>query len=206
MTTNKSMRNKSHSTTVIAKLVNSIQEWKHQAGMTSREAVADAIVQTHQFHGFNDATGIKFDYQSGDEYQRMHTNANRIYRWLDELTKDTNLLPANFIPSILLAMPIDIRLKTVNRLLDGLELTAQPLQQVDEHEQPLDLLRHILKETGDVSNAYADLVDGIDPGELEQALEASNSAINALTLARDQIQSMRTREMAGEIGQLKAVK
>lgn len=191
MSANKIMRTNSHApqSTWIALIGGAVNQWKRQNDW-SRETVADQIVQSHVNNSSHLTTGINFEVQGvGDEYRRQHTNANKIFRWLDELTKDNNLLPVNFIKSILQAMPMSIRLNTVNTLLIDLNLTAKPIEQVG-YIAPLEMLRQILQETSDVTNAYAQLVDGIDPGELELALETSTSAIAILTEAQSVIQKM----------------
>lgn len=175
--------------TWIAIIGGAVNQWKRQHDW-SRETVADQIVQSHVNNSSHLVTGINFETQgNGDEYRRQHSNANKIFRWLDELTKDNNLLPTNFIKSILKAMPMALRLKTVNTLLIDLELTAKPIV-YGNHAEPLEMLRHILQETSEVTNAYAQLVDGIEPGELELALETSISAIATLTEAKAVIQKM----------------
>lgn len=183
------MRGNSHNETWIAILGNAVNQWKRQNDW-SRETVADQIVQSHVKNSSHLVTGINFETQgNGDEYRRQHSNANKIFRWLDEITKDNNLLPTNFIKSILASMPMDLRLKTVNAMLIDLGLTAKPIPQA-EYIDPLELLRQILHKTSEVSSAYAQLVDGIDPGELELALETSVSSIATLTEAKSVIQKM----------------
>jgi len=174
--------------TLISIIAGAVNQWKRQNDW-SRETVADQIVQSHVNNSSHLVTGITFEMHGGDEYRRQHTNANKIFRWLDELTKDTNLLPANFIKSILKALPMPLRLKTVNTALLDLELTAKPIV-YGTPTAPLEMLRQILQETSEATNAYAQLVDGIDPGELELALETSASAIATLTEAKATIQKM----------------
>ena len=184
----KNMRGKSHDTW-ISIIGSAVNQWKRQNDW-SRETVADQIVQSHVNNHSHLSSGISFDTKgSGDEYRRQHTNANKIFRWLDEITKDNNLLPTNFIKSILLAMPVDMRLKAVNAMLIDLGLTAKTINQA-EYKDPLEMLRELMHKTSEVNNAYAQLVDGIDPGELELALEANNSAMSALTEAKAVIQKM----------------
>ncbi|HEY9210369.1 MAG TPA: hypothetical protein VIO56_03070 [Methylotenera sp.] len=188
MSNHKIMRDSSHpADTWIAIIGNAVNNWKRQNDW-SRETVAEQIVQTHVNNNSHLATGIGFDTEgSGDQYRRQHTNANKIFRWLDEITKDNNLLPANFIKTILAALPMGLRLKTVNALLIDLDITANPINKTVVID-PLDMLKHILHETSDVNNAYAQLLDGVGPGELELALENTISAIAALEQARSSLQ------------------
>jgi len=190
MAGNQVMRHSSHrAETWIGILADAVNQWKRENDW-SRETVTDEIVQTHVKNSSHLVTGITFDLKgSGDEFRRQHTNANKLFRWLDDFTKDNNLLPANFIKSILQALPMNLRQRTVNTLLADLDLTARPVVHA-EPMRPLDMLRHIMQETSDVTAAYADLVDGIDPGELEQALEATISSIAALTRNKRVLQAM----------------
>ena len=193
----KNMRNKSHhGDTWISVIATTVNQWKRQNDW-SRETVADQIVQSHVNNHSHLSSGISFDMKgSGDEYRRQHTNANKIFRWLDEITKDNNLLPANFIKSILLALPMELRLKAVNALLIDLGFTAKTIDH-SEYKDPLEMLRELMHKTSEVNNAYAQLVDGIDPGELELALEANNSAMTTLTEAKAVIQKMLSENTHG---------
>lgn len=190
MSNHKSMRNNSHTDqgTWISIIASAVNQWKRENDW-SRETVADQIVASHVNNSSHLVTGINFELPGhGDEYRRQHTNANKIFRWLDELTKDTNLLPANFIKSILKAMPMKHRVKTVNALLVDLDLVARPIMQVEDSD-PLAMLRSMLHDTSEVNSAFANLVDGIEPGELESALETSINAIATLQKAQSAIES-----------------
>ncbi|MGE5650926.1 MAG: hypothetical protein ACM34A_12085 [Bacillota bacterium] len=100
------MRNESH-VTLISRLAAYVDEWRKRSGM-SQQTVVDEIVKAHDVIQGPAATGIRFE-SNPDEFNRMHANSQRVWRWLDDKSKDSNLLPANFIPSILAAMPKDLR-------------------------------------------------------------------------------------------------
>lgn len=99
------MRNESHKTK-LATLMHFVDQWKVRA--RSREAVALAIVEAHREHGMEDVTGIRFE-TNGDPFTLAKNAADRIFRWLDDKTKETNFMPANFEQSVLAAMPEDLR-------------------------------------------------------------------------------------------------
>lgn len=99
------MRNESHKTK-LATLMHFVDQWKVRVG--SREAVALAIVETHREHGLEEVTGIRFEV-NGDPFTLAKNAADRIFRWLDDKTKETNFMPANFEQSVLAAMPEDLR-------------------------------------------------------------------------------------------------
>jgi len=183
------MRDSSHKRTVIAILAEAVVEWKDKNNW-SRETVADAIVAHHVKNCSHQVAGVRFDLVgTGDEYRRMHTNANKLFRWLDEITKDNNLLPANFITSIIGAMPLDLRLRVINEIIAPLGLSAGPMVWI-EPIRPLDLLKNILIQGGETSNAVAALVDGVDPGELEAAQQAIIDSISTLQHAKGVVETM----------------
>ncbi len=88
------MRNESHKT-LIGILREHVADWRRAAGLSSASAI-DMIVAAHAHIGGPAVTGIRFDAHT-DEFQRMKNNSDRVLRWLDDETKDTNFLPANFV-------------------------------------------------------------------------------------------------------------
>lgn len=99
------MRNTSHKSK-LATLLHFVDQWKVRVG--SREAVAVAIVEIHREHGMEEATGIRFEV-NGDPFTLAKNAADRIFRWLDDKTKESNFMPVNFEQSVLAAMPEDLR-------------------------------------------------------------------------------------------------
>lgn len=97
------MRNESHKS-LIGILREHVIAWRKAEGW-SRETVVQHIVESDK-----GASGIVFNPQTSDTFERMKVNADRVFRWLDDESKDTNLCPPNFIPSILKAMPVERRL------------------------------------------------------------------------------------------------
>ncbi|HEA6046738.1 TPA: hypothetical protein RXH49_006447, partial [Pseudomonas aeruginosa] len=108
------MRSESH--TLISTLLAVVNQWRRREGW-SRETVVQHIVEAHERINAHIATGIVFDPPSRDAMDRMKANADRVFRWLDDSTKDNNLLPANFLPSILSALPNDLKIQALGDLL-----------------------------------------------------------------------------------------
>lgn len=95
------MRIKSHvPRTLIALLASAVNDWRRAEGW-SRETVVQVIVEHHQRVGGEQLTGLVFAPPSIDPFDRAKASADRVFRWLDDQTKDTNLMPANFLPSLL---------------------------------------------------------------------------------------------------------
>lgn len=123
------MRNESHKT-LISRLAEYVDDWRKEAGM-SQQTVVDEIVNTHDRIDGPAATGIEFDINN-DEFKRMHANSQRVWRWLDDKSKDSNLMPANFLPSVLAAMPDETRRAFLSEMLAPLGLGVRALDSSEE--------------------------------------------------------------------------
>ncbi|SEN77717.1 hypothetical protein [Nitrosomonas marina] len=150
--------------TWVAIISDHVDRWRRATGM-SREAVAEMIISEYQRINKARLPGIK-DF-SNDKTQDIDTNfearrvnADRIFRWLDDRTKDSTLLPTNFIPSILLAMPDDHRINCVNELFMQIGFCAQVLQRevLDKEKTALNHLQSIMKEGSEAELAVSRLV------------------------------------------------
>lgn len=93
--------------TPISGLLDQLNAWGAEKQLT-HEAIADEIVIAHETFGRELVSKIVFE-PMRDEGKRLYTNGVRIYRWLDDSSKEKNLLSVNFLPSILLAMPVERR-------------------------------------------------------------------------------------------------
>lgn len=109
--------------TKLTTLMHYVNLWKQ--GVGSRESVAIAIVECHYELGLDVVTGITFDTR-GDSFKAAKTAADRIFRWLDDQTKEGVLMPANFEQSILAAMPQDLVLSYLNESLCAVGFVATP--------------------------------------------------------------------------------
>lgn len=123
------MRIESHRT-LIGILRSHVAEWRRAAGLSSASAI-DMIVAAHAHVGGPAVTGIRFDVHT-DEFQRMKNNSDRVLRWLDDETKDSNFLPANFVFSILAGMPDDARVHCLNDMLRRFGLCVRAIETQDE--------------------------------------------------------------------------
>jgi hypothetical protein len=114
------MRDSSH--TVIAGVRIAVNTWRKREGW-SRETVVTRIVGQYEKLGGPELTGIVFNPETQDSYDRAHVNADRVYRWLDDESKDLNLLPANFLPFVLAAAD-----KKIAELMAELDATRSAIQ------------------------------------------------------------------------------
>ncbi|MGD1323534.1 hypothetical protein ACNHE5_01000 [Pandoraea pnomenusa] len=172
------MRNESHKTK-LAILSDHVDLWRQRAG--SRETVALQIVEAHKAWGGDSLPRLEFD-MSGDAFTAAKNAADRIFRWLDDRSKDTNLLPANFERSILAAMPADIRLSYLNAWLAPVNASVRMRTLFDVEElSPQQIVQSIVHANHRTESDAADLLDGVDPGELPRL---HNSLINDISVKK----------------------
>lgn len=185
------MRHESNRT-LIAIVREHTSAWRKSLGW-SRETMVDAIVQAHDQRGGPATTGIRFEPHTQDTFARTKVNADRVFRWLDDETKDNNLLPANFLPSVLAAMPHDRRRHCVDDLLRPLNLAVRTLATEGSDVMCIALLATVLREQAEASAALAALLDGqATREELIQAHRETSESIVALRQARATVE----RQMA----------
>lgn len=183
------MQRDSH--TLITAMRTAVNAWRKREGW-SRETVVARIVAQHEQMGGPALTGIVFNPETQDTYDRMRVNADRVYRWLDDESKDLNLLPANFITFVLAALPIDLRLQAVDTLLAGTGLHADVCAGPDGDTSMPQYLRGISKECGEAAAAVADLLDrGENDATWATAEKEIAEAIGALEATRCAIQAKR---------------
>ncbi|WP_250501947.1 hypothetical protein [Caballeronia sp. AZ7_KS35] len=158
------MRNTSQKTR-IAIIRDHVAAWRKELDW-SREAAAVAIVEAHERIGGAKATGITFEC-SGDAYVTAKKHADRIWRWLDDESKDNNLLPVNFENSILAAFPIERRVQVMNEILAQIDCVARARHHdAAVHLDAREFMQLIVRTNHRTESDAADLLDGIDPGEL----------------------------------------
>lgn len=180
--------------TKLAILLHYVGEWRKRAG--SRESVAQTIVETHIAAGRNSLPKLQFD-TTGDIYTLAKNAADRIFRWLDDATKDSNFLPFNFEDSILAAMPADIRLAYLNDWLGSFGLAVQGVHAANgEPFNPTEHLVAVSKESSEAVGAMADLVGCPTAAKLDRAEKELMEAEEAVRAAREEVHGYRNRSVA----------
>lgn len=182
--------------TWIGTLSDYVDHWRRTTGM-SREAVAEMIISKYQDINKSSLPGVK-DFandKSNDidkNYEARRVNADRVFRWLDDKSKDSTLLPTNFIPTVLLALPDDLRIRCANDLLRHIGMVAQEIVVEDSSSDALTHFRSIIKESADAELALAELLDG----ETVEELIAVQQEINELELATSKAKSFVSAKLA----------
>lgn len=183
------MRNESQKT-MVGIIRESVIAWRKREGW-SREAVVQVIVEAHEAFEAPANTGIVFDPTTRDAFERQKVNADRVFRWLDDEGKDTNLLPTNFIHSIWAAMPIDVRVQCVADCVRPVGLTARSSDAAEGDEFDASAqLRELVKTSAEAQLALINVQGGGDLHQLEVAHrqmsgvhEATNRILRAILSA-----------------------
>lgn len=108
------MRNLSQ--TLLGILREAISEYRRLYRL-SRETIAASIVEAHERLWADTFANIRFEPKAIDTFERVKVNADRIFRWLDDETKDGTLMPANFLQSLLAGVPEEVRRRALDRIL-----------------------------------------------------------------------------------------
>lgn len=166
-----------------------VNDWRKELNW-SRESAAMTIVEAHVRIGNDKVSGIVFDPPTRDAFERARVNADRIFRWLDDQTKDNNLLPLNFLPSILAALPVERRVCLLNDLLRGSGVVVMALAIGANTLDAVTMLRSLIGECADATRAVADLVDGATRPELLVAQKELIEALGAAQAALDTVNTM----------------
>lgn len=174
------MRNQSHTQpTLIGVVRGAVIQWRKREGW-SRESVVQLIVEAHETNDGPLITEIKFDPETRDTFERSKVNADRVFRWLDDETKDKNLLPANFLPSILAALPLDLRMQCVSELLQPLGLEVCGADGAEEDE--FNAMPHIvglIKESSEAQQSLLALGPDASVAHLEAAHKETRDVVEA---------------------------
>lgn len=170
-----------------------IESWRTSSRM-SREAVAIAIVEAHQALGADLATEISFEFE-GDTFAKARKSAQKIFRWLDE-----GNLPANLIPSILEALPAELKIRCLSQMFCpvGVEVRAV------DHNAPAELdvpthLRAVMKESSEAQLALVNLAPNASTEMLlavhKELVESAQASENA---ARDVMATLAARQAVAD--------
>lgn len=165
-------------------------EWRRATAL-SHEACAMQMVEAHAALGRPPIGGDFVTHR--DIFNTARVAWQRIGRWLDDQTKDKTHMPASFLPAVLLAMPEDRRLRTVNEMLTQIGLVAEPLPgDGTQGAEFSHTLARLCKEAGEAHAAVAALTDGTEPGELEAAERELQDVLSVTLGALHQVQAAKS--------------
>lgn len=184
------MKSHSHAPTWTQVLIGEIEAFR-RGSETSREAFAQLVVDGWKRAG---SPQIGREWKTdGDIFERGRVNAQRLYRWLDDVSKDNNLLPANVVPAILLALPEDARVRVLNAQLASMGLMVERIP-VSDHREALNvLLATDIREASEAHLALVALASAPSSANVAAARKELVESIAATTAALHHVNSIPTQ-------------
>ena len=181
------MKSSLQSQSLVDVLRSAIESWRRGAGQ-SRETVALNVTEAHVRIGADVSTGITFDSSSKDVYTQAKHAAQKLYRWLGGDDEQEAKLPANMVPTLLAALPMEQRLDVLNQILCPLGIEARSAEQgVAAGLDTSKHLRAVMKESSEAQLALVSLPTGATEAdllaahrELIESAQASELAANAV--------------------------
>lgn len=183
------MRKVSHKS-VLGILREHLAAWRRKpvdGKQLSREKAIHQIIEAHALIGGPAVTGIEFEEKPNDPVTAQKNNADRVSRWLDDESKDSNFMPANFLPSMLAGLPLEVRIECANELLAPCGLTVRAMVAEGAEIEAARLLNSLLKENAESGQAVARLItSGALPDlkaahkELTESLATNQEALTAV--------------------------
>lgn len=148
-----------------------IEAWRRESGQMSRETLAIHITEAHERIGADIATGINFDSTSKDAYTRAKSAAQKLYRWFGGDDEHEAKLPANMVPTLLAALPMERRVGVLNQILCPLGLEVRPIDQAPA--VGFDAIKHLRSITKEGSEAKMALLT-VSPDATDAELLAAH--------------------------------
>ncbi|MGZ8220016.1 MAG: hypothetical protein ACXWT0_00060 [Methylobacter sp.] len=174
--------------TWIATTLRHVNDWR-KSNELSRESIVSHIEEAHERINGPARMGIRFEPKSADIFERMRANATKVYRWLNDDSKDTNLLTLNFTESILAAMPTDVAMNWLNELLTPHGFVAKPIASAQQENVDIPQLQSLIKEFSEAQCSAAGLIDGAGLSELHKAQGELSEAIAAAEVILRQVEA-----------------
>lgn len=169
---------RSMSQTLIGILREEISEYR-RLNRLSRETIAAGIVEAHERLGADSLSSIRFEPKTLDVFERQKVNADRIFRWLDDETKDGTLMPANFLQSVLAGIPEDVRRRALDRMLQPLGFAVRAIGG-EQCSSPISACEVValIREQGEAVAATTSLLGASDRNSLIAARREMAEAVD----------------------------
>jgi hypothetical protein len=176
-----------HAQGIASILRTEIEAWRRANSIAciSREAFAAMVMESHEALGGEAATGVEFSFV-GDTYTQAKKAAQKLYRWLD--TDGT--LPAGIVPSILAALPLDVRLHCLNQMFRPLGIEARSLEAT--RPARFDGLAHaqaMIKENSEAQSAVVKAASAQTPDSIQHAIKEVSEAIEVDLAAKRSLEA-----------------
>jgi hypothetical protein len=114
----------------IATVAEEFEKWRAKE-QRSREKHVQAVVDYFEANEAPASWGFEFS-SHADIFQRQRNNADKVYRWLDDVSKDNNLMNLNFARVLMAAMPREHSLACAASMMASLGFAVRMLDESDE--------------------------------------------------------------------------
>lgn len=195
------MQHKRH--TWISIVSDHVNEWR-LGNNWSRETVAEEIVDKYLEIYPKGLPGVVEFSNHSDIFTRNQANATRIFRWLDDRTKDKNFLDANFLHVIVQSLPPDLRVRCINEMIRSMSLVASVADEAQkpQDDKPVNHLKALIKEGSEACGAITELLDGATPDEWVKAqqelIQLADVVAKARALVDPQVSSLNVKLIQGK--------
>ena len=183
------MKTKSHGKRIstVALTARIVEQFRTDSSIT-RISMGPVFFDGYSQAGGFSATGIRLESDKADVHEWARINSQRFYRWLDDLTKDNNLLPSNMLPSVLMSVSMPYRIEWADEFLRPLGLACH---QLATEVKPIDVcgLQNLIKEASEAQQSILSLLDGATRNELQAALREVTELQAVVDQLRNSIES-----------------
>ena len=170
----------------------------------SQSAVIDEVVRAHKSIDAERSTEIIFEEErpGRDLTHCQKINMQKVYRWLGSGESDDDSpgnMPANFLPSVLAALPLDLRIQLANDILAPSGLAVRALSVGEDGEfDPIDHLAVFLVEFPQAKQAVMKMSVCRSKDTAMQAIKELDDVVRVAVQARQKIEVQILRESIQE--------
>src|SRR5690606_20530278 len=176
---------------VTAFIKDMLDGWRKIHGWSQSTVVAE-VVAAHKAIDAERSTEIVFEEErrGRDLTHCQRINMQRVYRWLESDDDGPGNMPANFLPSVLAALPVDLRVQLANEILAPCGLAVRALNDADDAGfDPMEHLGRFLVEFPEAQQAMMK-VAGCDSRETALAtMKELDDVVRVAKEARDGIEA-----------------
>lgn len=165
--------------------------WRKINGWSQSTVVAN-VVEAHKAIDAERSTEIVFEEErrGRDLTHCQRINMQRVYRWLESDDDGPGNMPVNFLPSVLAALPVDLRVQLANEILAPCGLAVRALS--DSSESGFDPMSHLgrfLVEFPEAQQAMMKMAGCDAPETALATIKELDDVVRVAKDARDEIEA-----------------
>jgi len=161
----------------------------------SQSTVVDSVVQAHKAIDGERVSEILFEEerQGRDITHCQRINMQKVYRWLGAGENDEDApgnMPVNFLPSVLSALPPELRIQLANDILSPCGLVVREMHSDEQDDfDPMEHLSVFLVEFPEAKQAMMKMTTCQSTQTALDAIKELDDAVRVAKKARDSIES-----------------